>query len=342
MDARAAPRFVRRTGRDAARRLRTEVEWLGSRRVSADIAVFHDFEPPPAGGGHQFLRALVGELEGRGLAVEHNRISGGTRGVPLQLVQLRLRTTPALRARRLQDGAPGRRPDRHVPRFRRRDGSRGLPVDQRRACGHDGAAVALQPREARRARASSCAIRSSSRTRSIRRSSIRRTRPEDRSTDGHCASSRRAGRRIPERVLDIVRVARSESRPGAIRVTFSGSRHSGSSGSGTSARSTRHGVARLLREHDVYLAASSDDPCSNALLEALASGLPAAYLDSGGHPELVGDGGLPYREPEDLPDVFARLSAGLDAFRAAIRVPSIADVADAYMSVLGVGDERRP
>ena len=74
----------------------------------------------------------------------------------------------------------------------------------------------------------------------------------------------------------------------------------------------------------------------------LRSGLPAAYLDSGGHPELVGDGGLPYREPEDLPDVFARLSAGLDAFRAAIRVPSIADVADAYMSVLGVGDERRP
>ena len=37
-----------------------------------------------------------------------------------------------------------------------------------------------------------------------------------------------------------------------------------------------------------------DDPCSNALLEALACGLPAAYRDSGGHPELVGEGGLPF------------------------------------------------
>ena len=46
-------------------------------------------------------------------------------------------------------------------------------------------------------------------------------------------------------------------------------------------------VAEILRAHDVYLAPSRDDPCSNALLEALACGLPAAYLRSGGHPELV-------------------------------------------------------
>ena len=36
-------------------------------------------------------------------------------------------------------------------------------------------------------------------------------------------------------------------------------------------------LAELLRAHDVYLAPSRDDPCSNALLEALACGLPAAY-----------------------------------------------------------------
>jgi hypothetical protein len=32
----------------------------------------------PWGGGNQFLRALVGEFERRGLTVEVNRISGGT------------------------------------------------------------------------------------------------------------------------------------------------------------------------------------------------------------------------------------------------------------------------
>ena len=103
-----------------------------------------------------------------------------------------------------------------------------------------------------------------------------------------------------------------------------------------------NGVARLLREHDVYLAASRDDPCSNALLEALACGLPAVYLDSGGHPELVGAGGLPFAAPEEVPGVLERLVADLGAYRAHVSVPSIASVADDYMKVLGLADEARP
>jgi glycosyltransferase involved in cell wall biosynthesis len=102
------------------------------------------------------------------------------------------------------------------------------------------------------------------------------------------------------------------------------------------------GVAALLREHDVYLAASSDDPCSNALLEALACGLPVAFLDSGGHPELVGDGGLPFRAPDELPEVFDRLAADLDGFRARISVPPLTDVAGEYIRVLGLPAGGRP
>jgi glycosyltransferase involved in cell wall biosynthesis len=93
-------------------------------------------------------------------------------------------------------------------------------------------------------------------------------------------------------------------------------------------------LAEILRGHDVYLATSRDDPCSNALLEALACGLPAAYLRSGGHPELVGDGGLPYDEAAELPDLFERLRTELDERRAAISVPSLADIADRYLEVL--------
>ena len=93
-------------------------------------------------------------------------------------------------------------------------------------------------------------------------------------------------------------------------------------------------LANLLRSHDVYLAPSRDDPCSNALLEALACGLPAAFLRSGGHPELVGEGGIGFDDAKELPAVFARLAAELDARRAAIRVPALADVADRYLAVL--------
>jgi glycosyltransferase involved in cell wall biosynthesis len=97
-----------------------------------------------------------------------------------------------------------------------------------------------------------------------------------------------------------------------------------------------HGVAELLRGHDVYIAASADDPASNALLEALACGLPAAYLASGGHPEIVGAGGMAFAADEELPEVLELLEADLDRFRAAIAVPTIASVADQYAAVLGL------
>src|SRR5205085_6368427 len=93
-------------------------------------------------------------------------------------------------------------------------------------------------------------------------------------------------------------------------------------------------LADLLRAHDVFLAASRDDPCSNALLEGLACGLPAAFLRSGGHPELVGEGGIGFDDPDELPDVLARLRDELDERRGAIRVPALARVADRYLEVL--------
>jgi glycosyltransferase involved in cell wall biosynthesis len=93
-------------------------------------------------------------------------------------------------------------------------------------------------------------------------------------------------------------------------------------------------LADLLRTQDIYLAPSRDDPCSNALLEGLACGLPAAYLRSGGHPELVGEAGIGFDEPEELPATLARLAAQLDDRRAAIHVPALAEVADHYLEVL--------
>ena len=95
-------------------------------------------------------------------------------------------------------------------------------------------------------------------------------------------------------------------------------------------------LADVLRRQDVYVTASLNDPCSNALLEALACGLPALYARSGGHPELVGEAGLGYDEREELPELLDRLVAELDERRAAIRVPSLAEVADRYLETLGL------
>jgi glycosyltransferase involved in cell wall biosynthesis len=96
-------------------------------------------------------------------------------------------------------------------------------------------------------------------------------------------------------------------------------------------------LAEVLRGQDVYVTASLNDPCSNALLEALACGLPALYARSGGHPELVGEAGLGFDDREELPALLDRLAAELDERRAAIRVPSLTEVADRYLETLGLG-----
>jgi glycosyltransferase involved in cell wall biosynthesis len=93
-------------------------------------------------------------------------------------------------------------------------------------------------------------------------------------------------------------------------------------------------LAALLRSQDVFLAASIDDPCSNAVLEALACGLPAVFLRSGGHPELVGEAGVGFDSAEEVPAALARLRDELDERRAAISVPTLSDVAGRYLDVL--------
>jgi len=49
----------------------------------------------------------------------------------------------------------------------------------------------------------------------------------------------------------------------------------------------RQALAEFLRTQNGFVHAAENDPCSNALIEALASGLPALYHPSGGTPELA-------------------------------------------------------
>ena len=59
-------------------------------------------------------------------------------------------------------------------------------------------------------------------------------------------------------------------------------------------------LGEYLRDADIYLALSENDPCSNALCDALGCNLPVVYLNSGGHPELVGLKGSKISDPKDF------------------------------------------
>jgi len=96
---------------------------------------------------------------------------------------------------------------------------------------------------------------------------------------------------------------------------------------------TSEKLAPILRNHDIYIAASELEPCSNALLEALNSGLPTIYRDGSGHNELVGDAGFKYNEPTEIPALLERMQEIYLELQAKIKFMTISEVADKYMAV---------
>ena len=69
------------------------------------------------------------------------------------------------------------------------------------------------------------------------------------------------------------------------------------------------GVARTMRSCDVFATFAENEACPNVILEALASGLPVLYLDSGAARELVGDCGEAVTE-EGFAAALSRAMAG--------------------------------
>jgi glycosyltransferase involved in cell wall biosynthesis len=89
-----------------------------------------------------------------------------------------------------------------------------------------------------------------------------------------------------------------------------------------------------LRAHDIYVTASRNDACSNALLEGLACGLPALALRSGGNPELVAEGGVLFDGTDDVLDKLAELVANYESRQTLIRVAPLSEVVDRYLRVM--------
>jgi glycosyltransferase involved in cell wall biosynthesis len=328
---RAAFVHARTAGRRVVGPVRTQVDWLASRRDRADVAVFHEYAPPPSGGGNQFMRALTTELERRGLSLEANRISGGTSACLFNSFNFDFA--------RLQRFA---RED--VRMVHRVDG----PIGVYRGFddGTDRRILALNS-----ALADATVFQSRYSLEEHRELGLDLRAPvliPNAPDPGifHPPAERTpiAGRRVrviatswsmnPRKGGDVLAWADEQLDHDRFEMTFAGQTDAQFERVRVIEPLASEPLADLLRAQDVYLAASRDDPCSNALLEGLACGLPAAFLRSGGHPELVGDGGIGFDDAEELPDVLGRLAGELDERRAAIRVPVLAEVADRYIEVL--------
>ncbi|NPU94199.1 MAG: glycosyltransferase family 4 protein [Gammaproteobacteria bacterium] len=87
----------------------------------------------------------------------------------------------------------------------------------------------------------------------------------------------------------------------------------------------------LLRQQDMYLTASVDDPCSNAVMEALNCGLPVIARNSGGHPEIIGKGGVLFEGQSDVLTAINRCSDNLEQYRVNIHPTKIEEIGDRYV-----------
>lgn len=90
-------------------------------------------------------------------------------------------------------------------------------------------------------------------------------------------------------------------------------------------------LAEILRSHDIFIAPSINDPCSNALCEALHTGLPALARDSGGHPELVGNGGVLFQGTNDILKQLDLLTKSYSVYQMNIAMPNINVIAKQYI-----------
>lgn len=90
-------------------------------------------------------------------------------------------------------------------------------------------------------------------------------------------------------------------------------------------------VAKNLQNSDIFITASENDPCSNSLIEAMSCSLPAIALRSGGHPEIVKNGGVLFEKKEEIIDKIEELCENYVSCKNNIIVDNISQVADKYL-----------
>lgn len=93
-------------------------------------------------------------------------------------------------------------------------------------------------------------------------------------------------------------------------------------------------LADYLKQHHIYITASRNDPCSNALIEALHCGLPAVARDDGGHPEIIEGAGELFTDKSEVIPAIETVAENLDHYRDQINIPTMTEVSDQYYTFL--------
>lgn len=297
----------------------------------ADLSVFHEFEPPPTGGGHQFLRGFIREVESKGIRVENNRVSHLTRACLLNsfnFSETRLHRTyrkSVLYVHRVDgpiDAYRGREEgiDKRIHVLGRKVAAKTIFQSQYSLQKHLEMGLEFPSPVVIVNAADPKVFYSRHR---IPFSLDRKIRLIAASWSSNPNKGGSVYKWMDENLdwdhFDFTFVGRSQFQFKNIRMIPPVDSLT---------------LAELLRKHDIYVTASKYDPCSNSLIEALTCGLPAVYFQSGGHPELVKQAGLGFEAVEQIPYLLDQILNGYAAFQSSISIPTIREVSEAYLRVL--------
>jgi len=319
--------------RDYVRLLR---DAIASRIRGADVSIFHRFYRPPYGGGNQFLLALRGEFERQGLRVENNTISNTTRACLFNSFNFDF---DRLRRLRRQGCRMIHRVDGPIGSYRGRDDGTDRQIQkinqeladftvfqsQYSLDAHHVLGLKFNRPVAIMNAVDPGIFHPDDRRQELRGRKIRLISTSWSSNPNKGAATYQwLDQNLDWNQFDYTFVGQSEAVFRHIRAISSVASQE---------------LADLLRQHDIYIAASLHDPCSNALLEALACGLPAIYAQSGGHQEIAGEAGFGFSTPESIPALLDRLVCEYEDRLCRISIPTLASVADRYLSVMGLSSD---
>ena len=89
-------------------------------------------------------------------------------------------------------------------------------------------------------------------------------------------------------------------------------------------------LAKILKEHDIFVIASRNDPCPNSLIEALHCGLPAVARNDGGHPEIIGEAGEFFEDEGGVREAIEKVVQDYGDYQAKINLPTFEEIGHRY------------
>lgn len=92
----------------------------------------------------------------------------------------------------------------------------------------------------------------------------------------------------------------------------------------------KENIKKQILEHDIFVAPFRYEACSNAILEALACGLPVVALGSGGNKELVGKGGEVFDDFDQMLDKIDMVVNDYQKYRSNISFQNIQEIGQQY------------